>query len=148
MMVLTITAPIRLASKTAVALEARLPMLSARRSPRRDRLFTVHGNRVRVRLLTHVSAQAPRSIGFVHNGDSDPVLLMNLTREWISLLNAEAGRPRARPAGGRWLVVTSVDGMSSLQAHRYICSQLPMPGAINKILIVAGDGRVEVLKSR
>jgi hypothetical protein len=148
MIVLTVTAPIRLASKTAAALEARLPALSDGGSPGRDRMFTIHGNRVRVRVLTHVSARAPRLIGFVHNADSDPVLLMNLAGEWVRLLNVQAGTQRARPAGGRWLVVTSVDGMSSLQAHQYIWSQLPMPGGTDRILIAAGDGRVEVLKSR
>ena len=147
-MVLTITAPIRLASKTAGALEAKLPMLSGRGSPGRDRMFTIHRNRVRVRLLTHISVQAPRLIGFVHNADSDPVLLMNLTEEWIRLLKAEASRRKARPACDRWLIVTSVDGMPSLQAHHYICSQLPMPGGINRIFIADGNGRVEVLKSR
>jgi hypothetical protein len=73
---------------------------------------------------------------------------MNLAGEWVRLLNVQAGTQRARPAGGRWLVVTSVDGMSSLQAHQYIWSQLPMPRGMDRILIAAGDGRVEVLKSR
>jgi hypothetical protein len=148
MMVLTITAPIRLASKTAGVLEAKIPMLSGRGSPGRDRKLTIHGNHVRVRLLTDAPERAPRMIGFVHNSDSDSILLMNLTREWIRVVSAETGRRTARFAGGRWLVVTNADGMWYLQAHRYICSRLPMPAGVDRILIASGDGRVEVLKSR
>jgi hypothetical protein len=146
--VLTITAPIRLASKTAASLEARLPMRLGRGSPGRVRKFTIHRNDVRLRVLIPVSENAPRMIGFVHNADSDSLLLMNLTRDWIHLVGAEAGRWTIGLAGDRWLVVTSANGASCLQAHRYICSQLSMPTGINKILLVARDGRVEVLKSR
>jgi hypothetical protein len=148
MVVLTITAPIRLASKTAASLEATLPMLLGRGSPGRARKFTIHRNDIRLGVLTPASEKAPRMIGFVHNVDSDPLLLMKLTRDWIHLVGADAGRRMTRLADNRWLVVTSANGTSCLQAHRYICSQLRMPAGINKILMAARDGRVEVLKSR
>src|SRR6266478_1685654 len=46
--VLTITAPIRLPAKTAVALEGRIHTLLARRSPGRDEIATMNGNRVQI----------------------------------------------------------------------------------------------------
>lgn len=41
---------------------------------------TIHGNRVQIRLLRGESERAPKMIGFVHNPDSDPDLLLNMTR--------------------------------------------------------------------
>lgn len=96
---LTITAPIRLPSKTAAALEAKIQTLLVRKSPGRD--DTIHGNRVRIRLLRDESGRSPKLIGFVHNPDSDPLLLLNVTRESLALISAEAGRGATRPAGVR-----------------------------------------------
>ena len=83
---LTITAPIRLPSKTAASLEDKIQTLLGRRSPGRgrDEKDTIHGNRVRIRLLKDKSERAPKMIGFVHNSDSDPLLLLNMTRELLS----------------------------------------------------------------
>src|SRR5215471_14211660 len=123
----TITAPIRLPSKTAVALEDKIQTLLGRGSPGRDQKDTIHGNRVQIRLLRNKSERAPKMIGFVHNSDSDPLLLLNMTRELLELISAEAGRRATRPAGDRWLAVISAGGISYLQAYRYIYSQLRMP---------------------
>jgi len=142
---LTITAPIRLPSKTAVALEDRIKTLLGRGSPGRDEKDTIHGNRVQIRLLRDGSARAPRMIGFVHNSDSDPILFLNMTRELLELVSAEAGRRPPRLAGGRWLVVISAGGISCLEAYRYVYSQLRMATAFKKILMVFGDGRVGML---
>ena len=139
---LTITAPIRLASKTAAALEDKIRTLLGRRSPGRDEKDTIHGNRVRIRLLRHESERAPKMIGFVHNSDSDPVLLLNMTCDLLELLSGEAGR---RIAGDRWLVVISAGGISCLEAYRLIYSQLRVATDFRKILMVFGDGRVGVL---
>jgi len=73
----TITAPIRVPSKTAAALEDKIESLLRRGSPGRDERLAIHGNRVRIRLLPHASPRAPRLVGFVHNSDSDPLLLLN-----------------------------------------------------------------------
>jgi hypothetical protein len=142
---LTITAPIRLPSKTAVALEDKIQILLRRRSPGRDEKDTVHGNRVHIRLLRGESGRAPKMIGFVHNSNSDPLLLLNMTRELLELINAEAGRSVPGLAGDRWLVVISAGRISWLEAYRCIYSQLRMPTHYEKILTVFGDGRVGVL---
>ena len=60
---LTITPPIRLPSKTAASLEDRIQTLLGRGSPGRDEKETVHGNRVRIRLLRDEYERAPKMIG-------------------------------------------------------------------------------------
>ena len=90
--VLTITAPIRLPSKTAASLEDKIPALVERGSPGRDWRGTIHGNGVRIRLLRDESERAPKMIGFVHNSDSDPLLLLNMTRELLQVGSAGGGR--------------------------------------------------------
>jgi hypothetical protein len=140
--VLTVTAPIRVAAKTAAALEDRIPTLLARRSPGRDEKATIHGNRIQIRLLRNQSARAPRFIGFVHNADSDPLLLLNMTREFLELISAETDARATRRVGDRWLVVTSDEGSSLLEAYRDIYSQLRKPTGFAKILMAFGDGRV------
>src|SRR5271166_6537470 len=141
---LTITAPIRLPSKTAASLEDKIQTLLGRQSPGRDEKDTIHGNRVRIRLLRGESERAPKMIGFVHNSDSDPLPLLNMTWELLAL-NAEAGRQSPRLRSDRWLVVISARGISCLEAYRYIYSQMGMATDFKKILLVFGDGRVGML---
>ena len=142
---LTITAPIRLPSKTAASLESKIQTLIGRGSPGRDAKEMIHGNRVQIRLLRHKSERAPKMIGFVHNSDSDPLLLLNATSELVELISVEAGKGAPRLAGNRWLVVTSARGISCLEAYRYIYSQLRIATGFKKILMVFSDGHVGML---
>jgi hypothetical protein len=142
---LTVTAPIRLPSKTAASLEEKIQTLFGRGSDL-DEKDTIHGNRVRIRLLRTEVERAPRMIGFVHNADSDPLLLLNMTRELLELISAQTvRRPRSSSAGDRWLIAISAEGFSCLEAYRYIYSQLHMATEFKKILMVFGDGRVGML---
>jgi hypothetical protein len=141
----TITAPIRLPSKTAASLEDKIQTLLGRGSPGRDEKDTIHGNRVRIRLLRDKSGRAPKIMGFVHNPDSDPLLLLNMTGELLELISAEAGRRAPRLAGDRWLVAISARGISCLESYRHIYSQLGMATEFKKIVMVFGDGRVGML---
>jgi hypothetical protein len=145
---LTITAPIRLPSKTAAALEGRIQALLGRGSPGRDEKDTMGGNRVLIRVLKKRSRGAPKFIGFVHNSDSDPRLLLNMTRELLELTSSEAARRAAGPLDDRWLVVIRGKGNSWLEAYHYIGSQLGRATDLKKILMVFGDGRVEELGRR
>ena len=142
---LTVTAPIRLPSKTAASLEVKIQTLLGRGSPGRDEKDTIHGNRVHIRLLRNESERAPKMIGFVHNSDSDPLLLLHMTGELLELFGAKACRRAPRPAGDRWLVVISARAISCLEAYRYIYAQLSMAADFNKILMVFGDGHVGML---
>src|SRR5215469_279963 len=141
---LTITAPIRLPSKTATALEGKVQTLLGLGWPRRDEKDTIHGNRVQIRLFRDESGRAPKMIGFVHNSDTDPLLLLNMTHEFLELVS-QAGRRTKRLAGDRWLVVISAEEISCFEAYRYIYSQLRMASDFKNILMVFGNGRVEVL---
>jgi hypothetical protein len=143
--VVTITAPIRLASKTAALLEGKIRTLLATRSTGRDRKDTIHGNRVRIRLVRGESGRAPKLIGFVHHADSDPRLLLNMTREWLGLFGGKAGRRTPSRAGERWLVVISADAISYVDIYRYIYSQLRMTTGFTKILIVFPGRCVDML---
>jgi hypothetical protein len=142
---LAITAPIRLPSNTAALLEDKIQTLLGRRSSGRDEKDSIHGNHVQIRLLRGGSERAPKMIGFVHNSDSDPLLLLNMTDELLELISVEAGRRAPRLAGDRWLVVISARGSSCLEAYRYIYSQLRMATDYKRILMVFGDGRVGIL---
>jgi hypothetical protein len=144
---LTITAPIRLPSKTACSLEDKIQTLLRQGSSSLDEKDTIHGNRVRIRLLKDESEQAPKLIGFVHNSDSDPVLLFNMTRDLLELVNDEIDKRSPRLAGDRWLVVISGRTISCLGTYRYIYSQLRMPIDYVKILMVFGDGRIGLVSA-
>ena len=141
----TITAPIRLASKTTASIEEKIRTLLGQRSLGGDAKATIHGNHVQIRLLRDVSKQAPKLIGFVHNRETDPVLLLNTTSEMLQLFSAEDGRQIAKPAGDRWLVVISPDGVSCIEAYSYIYAELSMPTPLKKILIAFGDGQIGIL---
>src|SRR5580704_1096605 len=119
---LTITAPIRLPSKTAATLQGRIQELLGRGAPGRDAKATIHGNRVQIRLLRGQSERAPKLIGFVHNADSDALLLLNMTRELLELISAEASSRAPKFTSDRWLVVISAGGISYLEAYRCIYS--------------------------
>jgi|ERR1700724_1417256 len=142
---LTITAPIRLPSKTAASLEAKIQAFLGPGAMGRKEKDLIHGNRVQIRLLRGEAERAPRMIGFVHNSDTDPLLLLEMTRELLTLFSAETGRRASRLVEDRWLVVISAGGSACLDAYRYIYSQLRMATVFKKSLMVFDDGRVEML---
>ena len=94
--VVTITAPIRLASKTTKAVEEILRSLLARKRQRSDESATIHGNRVWVRILRNESERAPKLVGFVHNADSGPSLLLDITEELLELFAATQHKAGSR----------------------------------------------------
>jgi hypothetical protein len=142
---LTLTAPIRLSGKTAGALEGKIQAKLERETAGRDERCTIHGNRARIRLVRHELKGAPKFIGFVHNPDTDPVMLLDMTCEWLELLGAEVSRRARRLAGDRWRMVVTARGSACLQAYRYISSQLPMAGEFQKVVMAFADGCVETL---
>ena len=144
--ILTITAPIKLAAKTARALEDRIRIHLARRSAPPDLQDTIHGNQIRVRIAKGGSGKT-KVLGFVHNPDSNPEVLLNLTCALIERLGAEAGRRAPAPfAGDRWLIIANAGEPSLVETYRHVYSQLSIPTGFKKILLVFSDGRVETLK--
>jgi hypothetical protein len=144
--IVTVTAPIRLASKTAAAVEDEVRMCLARRSPGVEIKDTIHGNEVGIRHVKGLSCPAPKVIGFVHNPDSDPGILMDVTHSLLKCIGAAAAkRAPARFAGDRWLVVAVEGGLSHFEIYRQAYSHLSLSTAFQKILMVLADGRVEML---
>jgi hypothetical protein len=134
---LTITSPIRLASKTADDLEDRLNGLVGGRVRPRDIRETIHGNSVEVRVVRDASKRVPKLIGFVHNPETDPSFLLSTTSTWLELV----GQARR----DSWLVVIGGGDPSWLEAHRVIYSQLGVENEIQTVMMVFGDGSVESL---
>lgn len=141
MVVFTLTAPIRLAAKTAVAMEAKIRTLIARSTAEPQARFGIHGNHVRMQLVKRGLKTTPALIGFVHNHGTDPRLLFNLTRELLDLANATA----RRRASARGLVVMCPRNSACLDAYRHIWAQLTPAIKRHKVLMVFGDGRAELL---
>lgn len=137
----TVTAPIRLPAKTAVAVEDKIRTLLARGSGGRDAKETIHGNAVRIRVWRNERGRAPKLIGFVHNPHTDPVVFFNMTTELLDV----TARRTPKLAGDRWLVVISSRGVSCLEAYRYIYSQLGTGTRYKKVVMVFRDGNVETL---
>jgi hypothetical protein len=140
--VVTVTAPIRLSSKTTAALENKIRDRLARRSARSEIEDTINGNQVRVRFVKGVSGQSSKVIGFVHNPDPDAHVLLDIAQSLLRNISAAAGR-RARSAKERWLIV-SVDG-GFIETYRQVYAQLSIATDFKKILIVLAGGRVETL---
>jgi hypothetical protein len=72
--IFTIAAPIRHPAKTSAALEA----LVRDGLPGHAFSGCIHGNQVRIRLLTGVQVKTPRVLGFVHNPQSDAGAILGL----------------------------------------------------------------------
>ncbi len=138
---LTVTAPIRLPSKTASVIEEKTRSLLQLQSPPREKSDTIYGNCVRIRLWKHGSRRAPKFIGFVHNPESDARLLLNLTQDLLALLTTEPLSQDAKPAGDRWLVVTGAGARPWLAAYRSLYAQAPNAADFGKALIVFDDWR-------
>jgi hypothetical protein len=137
----TITAPIRLASRTAASLEETIQMFLAQRSTRPVEKKTIHGNRVHIQLLKGKIRGSPSVIGFVHNPDSDPLRLMSIAGQLLEEISRrQAGR--AEPRSDRWLVVIAAGGFPYLPAYRSIYSQLRIATGFKKIVTVFDDGQL------
>ena len=144
--IVTITAPIRLPSKTAAALVNKIRDCLTHRPEQVEAMDTIHGNQSRVRLLKGASRRASKVIGFVHNPDTDPEVLLDMTQSLLDCIGAEAGeRPPTGFRGDRWLVLANDDGPSHIETYRHVYSQLSIPTDFKKILMVLAGGRVETL---
>jgi hypothetical protein len=82
-LVFTITAPVRLASKTAAALEDGLRSSLVRKPGRIDFRQSINGNQIRARLLTGSRTAARNVVGFVHNPESDPDVLFRAVQSLL-----------------------------------------------------------------
>jgi len=137
--VVTVTAPIRLAAKTAAAIEA-LIARDVTRGRLRDRQATIHGNRVRMRILAGGPDRVSRFIGFVHNPESSAGQLIDIASEVFELVKAGSGRRTRRTTGEGQPRAVSAGASSWLDAYRDAYAQLQPAGDSGTVVIVFRDG--------
>jgi hypothetical protein len=152
---ITITAPIRQAGKTAGDIVARLPASLQDRGSRLEMDAVLYGNRIRAGLLKGVAAHVPKAILLVHNPDDAADVagsLLRLTQSLLAHSGAGGGGGRGagvrhakRRAAGRWLVLAPAAGKSQAATLRHILAQAGMAAAFAKVLLADARGRVEVL---
>jgi hypothetical protein len=136
----TITAPIRLPARTATAIEEKIRKLVATRAAPARLTATIHGNEIQVYLLKGGTGRTARLIGFVHNPDSDPAILIDVARALLARIASGE-----RTAGPRWLIVASQNGPVPIEACRHVCSQLGIGSVFARILAVVPGGGVATL---
>lgn len=141
-MLVTITAPIRMPSKTAADLIEKIRTSLARRLVPSATKDTIHGNEIRVRFVKNDARQASKVIGFVHNPEPEPDGLLDVTRSLIARIGTAAAEPAS---GDRWLVLVSEDEVSHIESYRHVYSQLSLPNAFKKILMVFAGEKIETL---
>jgi hypothetical protein len=152
---ITITAPIRQAGKTAADIVARLQESLQGRGSRLELDAALYGNRIRASLLKGVAAHVPKAIVLVHNPDDASDVagsLFGLTRSLLAHSGPRGGRGRGagmRHAKGRtaerWLVLAGDEGKSQVATLRHILAQAGMAAAFGKVLLAPARGRVEIL---
>jgi len=142
---LTVTAPILLPAKTAATLKEKIEILLGRPTSKRDEKDTVHGNGIQIRLLRNKREQAPKLVGFVHNPETDPLLLLNMAQEWIEFIGGVVEGPAEFRAEDRWLVAITSRTRSCLAVYRSIAAQMRMANSYGKILLMFADGSIESL---
>jgi hypothetical protein len=142
--IVTITAPIRLAARTAAALEETIRTCLHRRSTQVE--DTIHGNRIRICIVRGVPGRTSKVLGFVHNPESDPDVLLRTTQSLLAQIGDGAIRRAPKDfAGDRWLVFANETGLQDVETYRHIWSALSVPTEYKKILMVFSGGRVESL---
>jgi hypothetical protein len=141
----TITAPIWQAAKTAAVMEEQI-RLRLRRRTAGHRADRIHGNKIQIWILKGGTALTSKLVGFVHNPDQDPAILIELTRALLA-----ASRPERRAGRGarqRWLVIENQAGLLPIESYRNVCGQLRLGVVFEQILVTLPGGGVEKLSCR
>ena len=136
----TVTAPIRLPAKTAAAMAERIRSLVATRAAPARLADRIHGNDIQAQILKGGTSRTSRLIGFVHNPDSDPTILIEVTRSLLARVDS-----RERTAGNRWLVVAGQDISVPIDTYRQVWAQLRLRSVFEKTLVVLAGGRIATL---
>ena len=134
----TVTAPIRLSGKTALAIEDRIRPLLARRAAEFE--DTILGNDVRVRIANAGVARAQKVVGFVHNPGLDTRAFLDAVQSLIIGIGAPA-----KSSNVRWLVLVVENGFPHVETYRQVYAALNISTEFEKILMVFDGGRVETL---
>jgi hypothetical protein len=123
-------------------MEERIRSLVATRAAPARLACTIHGNEIQVHLLKGGSRRTAKLVGFVHNPDSDPTILIEVARSLLARIGAGE-----RTAGRRWLVVASQDGAAPVETCRRVWSQLGLRHLFDRTLVVLPGGRIATLSA-
>jgi hypothetical protein len=139
-LLVTITAPIRLPAKTAAAMAEQIGSFVATRAAPARLTDRIHGNDIQAHVLKGATTRTSKLIGFVHNPDSEPTILVDVTR---ALLGGAAARDRS--ARGSWLVVAGQDSPVPIATYRHVGAQLGLGTVFEKTVIVLPGERIATL---
>jgi hypothetical protein len=116
-------------------------LVTARAAPARltDRIY---GNDIQAHVLKGGTTRTSKLIGFVHNPDSDPAILIDVTRSLLARADSRQGA-----AGSRWLVVAAQDSPVPIETYRHVCAQLGLRAVFDKTLVVLSGGQIASLDS-
>ncbi|HEY3637852.1 MAG TPA: hypothetical protein VGK90_06835 [Rhizomicrobium sp.] len=144
--IVTVTAPIRLSGKTAIALEEQIRAGLLRRAARVDIADTIHGNGVRIRIVRMAATCTSKIIGFVHNPAPQAAdILLDATETLLACLNAATNKsPRISVEDGRWLVIANSNAFPPIKTWRQIYAQI-ITTEFDEIVMVSSDSTVESL---
>jgi hypothetical protein len=150
-LMIAVTAPILQPGATAAAIVESLRRRLERRPARLELGRTLLGNGVRVSLVGQVAERVPKVILFVHDPDREadiPGLLFGLARALAGRSGLAPGRRKRKGDGAdSWIVLVPAGGRPPVAALRYILSQLCVPAAFSRVLLVLSGGRVESLQA-
>ena len=143
--IVTITAPIKLASKTTEAMEEKIRRQLTRRPTHGNAKYTIHGNRIGIR-VANGSTTGAKVIDFVHNPDPRAEMLLNIACALVEAIGAKARkRAELKSANGPWQIIASADEPAHVEMYRQIYSVLGISSEFEKVLMVFAGGRVETL---
>ncbi len=134
--VVTCTAPIKVASKTCAALASRIADMLTRRAPP-DFDADVCGNAMRVRIIGARAPGGPPLVGFVHNpAPYAAALLLDVTEALVDALTK---------ADAKWLLLANRDGPQAVALWRQALAAIGTVSSCERVLMSFADGRVEDL---
>jgi len=145
--IVTITAPIRLASKTAAAIADRIRRRLERAAAAGRSTHTIHQNTIQIWVLKGGTAMTSKLVGFVHNPDADPRILIEVTRALLAAIGPHRGTAPSR-SRARWLVIADEDDLLPVETYRNVCGQLRLVTTFQQIFVALAGGRVERLSRR
>jgi hypothetical protein len=142
----TITAPIRQAAKTAAAIERQIRLRLRRRSLGRS-AHRIHKNKIQIWVLRGGTALTSKLVGFVHNPDVDPAVLIELTSALVAAMSSR--QPTARSGRRkRRLLIEDRPGLLPLATYHNVCGQLRLGAVYGEIRVSLSGGRAEKLSRR
>ena len=145
-LILTLGAPIRVASKLVTSLTETLVSYLSSGAEEVDVSKRMLGNRVRFRVMKPATRWAPQLIGFVFSGDPSPGLLASTLGALHEAIAKSPGKRAAlQGAGKRWLALVAEDWIADCKTYQRAYAKISPPHGYDRILMVSASGQVDVL---